>query len=182
MLFTTGAWAADHEIALYAGGGLTSPGTLTYEADVDLDDDLLDGSDTFGALFEMRYTQWIGNDGFGVEFSRDHPTGQDTAPADPLASSDDSILTLNYHKVFPDRLFDPYVGLGIGVLNTADTHLAGPAMRLSAGGRYALNDVIDVMAEYQFTYSQNLSDPETLNGASADQHSNAINLGISFGF
>ena len=56
MLFTTGAWAADHEIAFYAGGGLTSSGTLTYEADVDLDDDLLDGSDTFGALFEMRYT------------------------------------------------------------------------------------------------------------------------------
>ena len=93
MLFTTGAWATDHEIAFYAGWGLTSPGTLTYEADVDLDDDLLDGSDTFGAVFGMRYTHWIGNDGFGVEFSRDHPTGQDTAPADPLASSDDSILT-----------------------------------------------------------------------------------------
>ena len=65
ILFTTGAWAADHKIAFYAGGGLTSPGTLTYEADVDLDDDLLDGSDTFGALFGMRYTQWIGNDGLG---------------------------------------------------------------------------------------------------------------------
>jgi len=182
MSFSTVLWAADNEIAVYAGAGFHSPGTLTYDADRDANDDLSDGSATYGSVFGMRYTHWIGTDGIGVEFSRDNPILHDLASADQLASSDDSIFTLNYHKVFPDQLFDPYVGLGIGVLNTADAHFAGPAMRFSSGGRYAVNDVIDVLAEYQFTYSQNLSDPKTLNGASGDQHSNAINLGISFGF
>ena len=133
MSIATVAWAADNEISVYAGG-VSSPGTLTYDTDRDVNDDLTDGSDIYGAVFGMRYTHWMGTDGFGVEFSRDYPTLPNAVPAGRVAPSEDNIFTLNYHKIFPDQRFDPYVGLGIGVLNTADTHLAGPAMRLSAGG------------------------------------------------
>lgn len=175
-----GAGAAENELSFFAGAGVHRPGTLTYDINGDAHD--ADGSTSVGPLFGMRYTHWVGTDGIGVEYSRDFATQSPDHGTDPIIGADDSIFTLNYHKVFPDQVFDPYVGLGVGVLNTPDAQLAGPAMRFSAGGRYALSDTIDVMAEYQFTYSQNLQDPETLGGRPADQHSNAINLGISFGF
>jgi len=180
VVIMAGTAVAENEMSFFAGVGVHRPGTLTYDINGDARD--ADGATRSGPLFGMRYTHWVGTDGIGVEYSRDFATQPAFDDLDQLTGSDDSIFTLNYHKVFPDQVFDPYVGLGVGVLNTSDAQLAGPAMRFSAGGRYALNDVIDVMAEYQFTYSQNLSDPETLGGRAAEQHRNAINLGISFGF
>lgn len=126
-----------------------------------------------------RYTYWVGTDGIGVEYSRDFSTPTDP---DQITGSDGSILTLNYHRAFPEYVFDPYIGLGVGVLNTLETQLAGPAMRLSAGGRYALSETIDAMAEYQFTYSHNLQDRQAAGGRPADQRSNTLNFGISFVF
>lgn len=177
------AASAENELSIFAGAGIYRPGTLTYDIKFDATADDADASMSYGSLFVgMRYTHWVGSDGIGLEYSRDFRSPSDPDQANQITGSDGSILTLNYHKAFPEHVFDPYVGLGVGVLNTPDTHLAGPAMRFSAGGRYALNESIDVMAEYQFTYSQDLQDREFVPGRSAEKRSNALNFGISFGF
>ena len=58
----------------------------------------------------------------------------------------------------------------------------GPALRLSAGASYDLNDRWAVFGEYQFTISDNEADLEGGGKLNTRLISNAVNVGVSFRF
>ncbi len=107
-----------------------------------------------------------------------------------------NIITLNVMKRWNDRFgsFTPYVGAGLGLalphvdVTSANGHqtlgyqLTGPAARLTAGMKYDLTDNWALFGEYQFTYSSNKA--ELVGGGTlyTDIITNAINVGVSYGF
>lgn len=151
-----------------------------------------------------RVTFWNGNDtGWGFELSHDKAyAGGDMAPEFSRLEFTDghNIITVNYSKRWTNKwkTFTPYASVGLGVAlphvditpavgTSAGTHtygyqLTGPAIRLTAGASYDLNERWKLFSEYQFTASDNDVD---LDGG-GDLHTrlitNAINFGVSYGF
>ncbi|WP_136634435.1 outer membrane protein [Pseudooceanicola onchidii] len=159
-----------------------------------------------GKSFEMppyygvRATWWRDNDiGFGVEFSHNKayaPAAEMPAGFTRLEFTDGhNIITANVSKRWTNKWgsVTPYVSGGLGIAlphvdvtegtnRTFGYQLTGPAMRLTAGAKYAFNDQWSVFGEYQFTWSQNsanLAGGGTMEGRIL---SNALNVGVGFSF
>ncbi|THD76604.1 lipid A oxidase [Thalassobius vesicularis] len=199
---------AETEISFY-GGWQTSPHSIltgTLPAGVTFPGPVRKRIGWDGKSFTMppyyggRVTFWnAGNTGWGFELSHDKAyAGADMAPEFTRLEFTDghNIITVNYSKRWPNKwkTFTPYLSAGLGVAlphvdvtptggtRTYGYQMTGPAMRLTAGASYALNDHWKLFTEYQFTASDN---DVSLDGG-GDLHTrlitNAINFGVSYGF
>ena len=160
-----------------------------------------------GKSFEMppyyglRATWWRDNDiGFGIEFSHDKvyaPAAEMPAGFTRLEFTDGhNIITANISKRWTQKWgpnVTPYVSGGIGIAlphvdvtegtnRTYGYQLTGPAVRLTAGAKYALNDRWSLFGEYQFTWSQNTADLAGGGSLKTRIITNAVNVGVGFTF
>lgn len=152
--------------------------------------------------YGARVMWWQPNNiAYGVEFTHAKfyaPTGDMPLGFDRLEFTDGhNIVTANVAKRWPglwasDR-FTPYAGVGLGIAvphvdvtengnRTYGYQYTGPALRLSAGASYDLNDRWAVFGEYQFTISDNEADLEGGGKLNTRLISNAVNVGVSFRF
>ena len=151
--------------------------------------------------YGLRAMWWQpSNIAFGIELTHAKfyaPRGEMPAGFSRLEFSDGhNIITANVMKRWPslwaDR-FTPYAGAGLGIAvphvdvtengnRTFEYQYTGPALRLTAGASYELNERWAVFGEYQFIISDYKADLE--GGGSLDTRliSNAVNLGVSFRF
>lgn len=152
--------------------------------------------------YGARATWWRRPDlGFGIELTHAKvyaPVPEHNALGFSSLEMTDghNILTFNVTKRWNNKFgrFTPYAGAGIGLaiphvdvisangFKTYGYQVTGPAVRLTAGAKYDLNERWSVFGEYQFTYSSNkakLNGGGTLN---SDIITNAVNLGVSFNF
>jgi lipid A oxidase len=201
------AAAAEMELSIYSGWQTlphsratgTYPGGGKYDALIGWDGK----SFAMPPYYGVRGTYWRPNNlGFGLELTHAKayaPEKERNALGFSKMEFTDghNILTFNVMKRWPDQWknLTPYVGGGIGVAlphvdvthtatgaKTYEYQFTGPAMRLTAGASYPLNDRFSVFGEYQFTYSDNEAE---LNGGGTmktDIKTNAINIGLSLKF
>jgi lipid A oxidase len=150
--------------------------------------------------YGVRATWWRSNDiGFGVEFSHDKayaPTAEMPAGFSRLEFTDGhNIVTANISKRWSQRWgqVTPYVSGGLGFAlphvdvtegtnRTYGYQLTGPAMRISAGATYRINDRWSLFGEYQFTWSENKADLAGGGSLSGRIITNALNVGVGFSF
>lgn len=140
------------------------------------------------------------NIAFGVELTHAKfyaPVGDMPAGFSRLEFTDGhNIITANVMKRWPmlwAGRFTPYAGAGLGIAvphvdvtendnRTYGYQYTGPALRVTAGTTYDLNDRWSVFGEYQFVISENEADLEGGGSLDTTLISNAINLGVSFRF
>ncbi len=150
--------------------------------------------------YGLRATWWRTDRlGYGIEFTHTKVYAPDAEAAaagfDTLELTDGlNILTANVMWRFDQRgAFTPYVGGGFGLAiphvdaddgtnQTFEYQVTGPAVRLTAGASYRLNDDWAVFGEYQFTYSQNEAELDGGGSLESDIITNAVNLGVAFSF
>ena len=160
-----------------------------------------------GKSFEMppyygvRAMWWQPNDiGYGIEFTHAKvyaPTSEMPEGFSRLEFTDGhNIVTANIAKRWPGlwaERFSPYVGAGLGIAvphvdvtengnRTFGYQYTGPALRLTAGASYDLNDRWAAFGEYQFTISDNEADLEGGGTLETRLITNALNVGLSFRF
>lgn len=199
--------AAEFELSLY-GGSQSSPhsrvtgaypGTGTgYNGLIGWEGKSFAPPPYYGA----RATWWRRSDlGFGLELTHAKvyaPAGERAAIGfDRMEFTDGhNILTFNVTKRWNNRFgpVTPYAGAGIGIalphvdVTSSNGHrsygyqLTGPAMRLTAGAKYDLNDSWALFGEYQFTYSSNKAKLPAGGTLNTDIITNAVNFGVSFSF
>lgn len=153
--------------------------------------------------YGMRATWWRSESlGFGVEFSHNkvyaNKEDREHLGFSSLEFTDGhNIFTLNVAKRWQDKWngFTPYVSGGVGVAiphvdvthdasgsRTYEYQVTGPAMRLTAGTSYKINDRYSVFGEYQFTYSSNTVELDGGGTLNTDIKTNALNIGLSMSF
>jgi lipid A oxidase len=161
-----------------------------------------------GRPFEMppyygvRATWWRNADwGYGVEYTHTKAYAPDDVEEalgfDRLEFSDGhNVLTANVTRRWKNKwdAFTPYVGGGLGLAfphvdaqhqsgeDTYGFQVTGPALRLTAGTSYDLNERFALFGEYQFTYSKNKGDFDGGGSFETDIKTNALNVGISVRF
>lgn len=196
---------AETEVSVYSGYQ-TSP-----HSEVELVDHANFGTTKFTAgwlgksfalppYYGIRATRWNGNWGWGAEFTH----SKVYADAETLSKSGFehlemtdgvNILTVNAMYRWDTALHNltPYVGGGVGVAvphfeatsnsdKTANYQMTGPALRLTAGASYKMNERWSVFGEYQGTYSRNEADFDQGGVLKTNLITNALNIGVSFGF
>jgi lipid A oxidase len=201
--------AAEVELSIYTGwqtlphsrikGDL--PGGLgSYNALVGWEGNSFSMPPYYGA----RATWWRNGGvwGYGVEYTHTKAYMPSATQAtlgfsDFEFSDGHNVATVNVMRRFPDKWekITPYVGGGIGLAfpHVDATHVAGgsrtygfqvtgPAVRVTAGASYALNDRYSIFGEYQFTYSSNEGDLDNGGTFKTDIKTNAINIGLSLNF
>ena len=199
---------AEMELSIYSGWQ-TSPHS-TFKGDFPDSaggGDFDRGVEWDGKSFEMppyygvRFTNWQTERlGYGVEFTHSKvylsDDDQDALGFDNFQLTDGlNVLTVNAMYRWPDQFgtLTPYVGGGLGVtiphvdsqIADSDTYgyqFGGPAVRLTAGASYDLNDRVAVFGEYQFTASQNDLDLDDGGSVKTDVKTNAVNLGLTLKF
>lgn len=138
--------------------------------------------------------------GYGVEFTH---TKVYLSDADKTAlgfarfelTDGHNIITANIAKRWDNRWgkLSPYAGLGLGlaiphvdandgVNRTFGYQYTGPAMRVTAGAKYDINDRWAAFGEYQFVASWNTADLAGGHSAETRLFTNAINFGMSMKF
>ena len=151
--------------------------------------------------YGMRAMWWQpSNIGYGIEFSHNKvyaPAAEMPAGFSRLEFTDGlNIITANVAKRWPGawaRTITPYVGGGVGFAmphvdvtegpnKTFEYQVTGPALRVTAGAKYQINERWAVFGEYQFTWSQNSAD--LAGGGTLDTRiiTNALNVGVGFSF
>lgn len=151
--------------------------------------------------YGLRATWWQPNDiGFGIEFSHNKayaPAAEMPAGFSRLEFTDGhNIITANVSKRWSQQWGDsvtPYVSGGLGFAmphvdvtegtnRTYGYQVTGPAVRLTAGARYDINERWSVFGEYQFTWSDNTADLAGGGSLSTRIITNALNVGVGFSF
>ena len=155
--------------------------------------------------YGARATWWRGGGdwGYGIEYTHTKAYMPDaTATALGFSrfefSDGHNVATINVMRRWSDKWGDkltPYVGAGLGLAfphvdaihpaggsRTYGFQVSGPAMRLTAGTSYKLNDRFSLFGEYQFTYSTNEGDLDNGGTFKTDIKTNAINIGVSYSF
>jgi lipid A oxidase len=197
--------AAETEISAY-GGWQTAPHSTVsgnradgtpFDENIGWDGKSFDMPPYYG----VRAMWWQpSNIGYGIEVTHSKfyaPVGEMPAGFSRLEFSDgQNIVTANVAKRWPglwaDR-FTPYVGAGLGIAvphvdvtengnRTYGYQYTGPALRLTAGASYDLNDRWAAFGEYQFIISDNEADLEGGGTLNTRLISNALNVGLSFRF
>ena len=160
-----------------------------------------------GKSFEMppyygvRATWWRDNNiGFGLEVTHDKvyaPAAQMPAGFSRLEFTDGhNIVTANVSKRWPGMWGDsvtPYVSGGVGFAmphvditeagnRTYGYQVTGPAVRLTAGAKYQINDRWNIFGEYQFTWSDNNAKLAAGGTLHTRVVTNALNVGVGFSF
>lgn len=151
--------------------------------------------------YGARITWWRPNDiGVGIEATHSKfyaPLGEMPARFSRLEFTDGhNIITANVTKRWPGQFSNritPYAGIGLGIavphvdvavdgVRTYGYQYTGPAMRLTAGASYEIDDRWALFGEYQFIVSDNSADLD--GGGELDTRliSNAANFGVSFRF
>lgn len=196
---------AETEISVY-GGWQTAPHSSVSGERADgssFDENIgWDGkSFSMPPYYGLRAMWWQPNNiGYGIEVTHAKfyaPVAEMPAGFSRLEFTDGhNIATANVMKRWPgqwaDR-FSPYLGAGIGIAvphvdvtengnRTYGYQYTGPALRLTAGASYDLNDRWAAFGEYQFTVSDNKVDLEGGGTLNTRLISNALNLGLSFRF
>lgn len=141
--------------------------------------------------------------GFGVEMThaKAYASSADLTALglDRLEFTDGhNILTANVSRRWDGRWWNgrlsPFVtgGLGVaiphvdaqptGLARTFGYQVTGPAARIGAGVSMELNARWDAYAEYQLTYSSNKFDLDSGGTLETDLLTNALNIGITYGF
>lgn len=189
-----GVQAAPHSIVTATEGGTTTEFTAAW-----------DGKPfAMPPYYGVRATKWVnGGWGYGVEFTHDKIYATDATLSgngyDVLEFSDGlNILTANvmYRWDGAFRGFTPYVGGGLGIsvphvevqktagAKTYGYQYTGPALRLTAGLKYAINDRWSIFGEYQGTYSMNSANLDTgpADTLKTNVITNALNFGVGFSF
>ncbi len=153
--------------------------------------------------YGLRATWWQ-NDriGYGIEFSHNKVYAvegdREKLGFSRLELTDGlNIVTLNVARRWKDQwgALTPYVSGGLGVAiphvdakhdasgsTTFGYQVTGPALRMTAGASYALNDKYSIFGEYQFTYSSNDIDLDGGGSFKTDIKTNALNIGVSYSF
>lgn len=198
--------SAEVELSFYGGWQGAEPSTVTFAGT----GGTTDGSYTShweGRSFTMppywgiRGTWWRwGGYGFGLDYIHAKVYADDAMMAaaglDHFEFSDGiNILTLNAYHRWEDALgsLTPYVGGGIGIsvphvevvgstTHTWDYQYGGPAVTLIAGVSYPVGDRWSVFGEYKGTWSRNEADLDGGGTVSTEIVTNALNVGVSFGF
>ena len=153
------------------------------------------------AYYGARATWWQpSNIGFGLEFSHEKayaPAGDMPAGFSRLEFTDGlNIITANVSRRWPGMWGErvtPYVSGGVGIAmphvdvtegtnRTFGYQVTGPAVRLSAGAKYAINEDWSVFGEYQFTWSENTADLAGGGTLNTRIVTNAVNVGVGFSF
>jgi lipid A oxidase len=157
---------------------------------------------TLPPYYGARATWWTNESlGFGVEYTHTKAYAPDETTSalgfDRLEFSDGhNVLTANVMRRWQDQWgsMTPYVGAGVGIAfphvdathqsgsRTYGFQVTGPAMRLTAGTSYAINDRYSIFGEYQFTYSVNEGDFDEGGTFKTDIKTNALNVGSSLNF
>jgi len=139
------------------------------------------------------------NIGFGVELTHAKayaPAAEIPAGFTRLEFTDGhNIITADVMKRWPNKWgkITPYIGGGVGIAlphvditengnRTYGYQLTGPAVKLTAGVKYQLNDKWALFTEYQFTWTENkakLAGGGSLKGRII---TNALNFGVSYSF
>ena len=205
MLLTPAIATAEVELSFYGGVQGANTSTVTFDGDSVIPD----GSyslDWEGRPLEpppyygWRATIWPSPElGYGVEFTHNkvYPTDDSLPDGVTRLEMTDGLntLTLNAYRRWDSALgdFTPYVGGGLGLSvphvevtsgesRTAGYQVTGGAATWIAGASYPINDEWSVFGEYKGTYSQNVGDLDTGGVIESDIVTNALNLGVSFGF
>jgi len=151
--------------------------------------------------YGIRATWWTSPDyGWGIELNHAKVYSDDATRAasgfSVLEFTDGlNILTVNGWRRFPGTGwgFTPYVGAGVGVSvphvevtstggSVFEYQLTGPAVQWVAGASYPLGDNWSVFGEYKGTYSMNKADLGSGGALETNIITNALNVGVSFGF
>lgn len=151
--------------------------------------------------YGARATWWRPDDiGFGLEFTHAKvyaPAAEMPAGFSRLEFTDGhNIITANVSKRWTQKWGDsitPYVSGGLGIAlphvdvtegtnRTFGYQLTGPAVRLTAGAKYQINDRWSVFGEYQFTWSENTADLAGGGSLNTRIVTNALNVGVGFSF
>ncbi|WP_375254794.1 outer membrane protein [Yoonia sp.] len=199
---------AETEFAFYLGGQSaphsvvsgTDPGNATDETP-DFTAKWEGRSFEAPIYYGLRVTEWQTETfGWGVEFTHSKVYADTRTRVengfDTLELTDGvNILTVNANRRWPDLIdgFTPYVngGIGIGIPrvevesaggSTLGYQITGPAVRVTAGVNYAINDTWGVFGEYQNTISYH--DMDLGNGGSLQTTlvTNALNVGVSYSY
>lgn len=152
--------------------------------------------------YGIRATWWQSETfGYGVEFTHAKVyANSDTLAAnsyDRFELTDGlNLITVNATRRWPEKWggFTPYVSGGLGIAlphvdveatggsHTFGYQLTGPAVRLTAGVSYQINDRWSAFGEYQGSYSMNTIDLDNGGELKSNIITNALNIGISYGF
>ncbi|WP_299931744.1 outer membrane beta-barrel protein [uncultured Pelagimonas sp.] len=153
--------------------------------------------------YGVRATWWQNERiGYGIEFSHNKvyavEKDREKLGFSRLELTDGlNIVTLNVSRRWKDQwgALTPYVSGGLGVAiphvdakhdasgsTTFGYQVTGPALRMTAGASYALNDKYSIFGEYQFTYSSNDIDLDGGGSFKTDIKTNALNIGVSYSF
>ena len=150
--------------------------------------------------YGIRATRWNGKWGWGAEFTHSKVYADDATLAasgfDHLEMTDGvNILTVNamYRWTSDARKLTPYAGGGLGIAiphfeatsasdTTAGYQVTGPALRLTLGASYKLNERWSVFGEYQGTYSRHEADFDAGGTFKTNLITNALNIGVGFSF
>jgi len=196
---------AEVEISLYGGVQSALPSTVTVSGDAVIPDAVFQ-QEWAGNPFEWpayvgaRITQWHTQEwGFGFDYTHNKivPPGRVMPPGYRALELTDglNVWTFNIYRKWPDALgrFTPYVGGGLGLSvpgvevrygpsNTFNYQVTGPAIVWLGGVRTDLGGQWTGFVEYKGSYSENEIRLSTGGVMNADVVTNAINLGVSYGF
>ncbi|MGC8201416.1 outer membrane protein [Aliiroseovarius sp. PTFE2010] len=152
--------------------------------------------------YGIRATWWrTPTFGYGVEFTH----AKVYADSDTLAANSYerfemtdglNLITVNATRRWPEQWgdFTPYVSGGLGlaiphvdIRATGGSHTfgyqaTGPALRLTAGVSYQINDRWSAFGEYQGSYSMHTIDLDNGGELKTDIVTNSLNIGVSYGF
>lgn len=198
--------SAEFELSFY-GGGQSSP-----HSGVTISGDSVVPDNSFTAGWEGRpfvmppyygvRATWWRSETFGLGLDVNHVKAY--ANADTLDetgyehfefSDGLNVITLNAYRRWPGA-FDkvtPYAGGGVGFAmphveliyedsRTWGYQVTGPAVAWFAGIDYPINDRWSAFFEYKGTYSMNTARLDTGGTLKTNIITNALNLGISYGF
>jgi len=148
----------------------------------------------------LRITQWRSETfGWGLDYAHNKTeplNGNLPAGFDALEFTDGlNTWTINAYHRWPTSLGEatPYVGGGLGLSvpgveitylgeETFNYQITGPAATWLAGVSYPLTEEWSVFGEYKGTYTQNTVDLVGGGTLETDIVTNALNVGVSFGF
>jgi lipid A oxidase len=148
--------------------------------------------------YGIRATWWTSDTmGYGVELNHAKVYAPDDEAAaagfDNFEFTDGlNIVTVNAFRRWPSQwgAVTPYVGGGVGLAiphvdvedgtnTTFEYQITGPAVMLTAGAKYEINDQWGVFGEYKFTYSSNEAELDGGGSVETDILTNALNVGGS---
>jgi lipid A oxidase len=206
--FLSSAATAESQLSFYGGHQSAPHSTVTGEYDGSSFDFTAGWEGKPFAMppyYGIRYTNWRGSSwGFAIDFAHSKVYSDDETRADTgfevLEFTDGvNVFTINAVRRFQNSgSWTPYIGAGAGVavphvevqvdagaVKTFEFQYGGPAVQLYGGVEYSVSDTWSVFAEYKVNYVMldvDLDGPGDNNFLKTNLITNALNIGVSYGF